>query len=1037
MQEPTKEHYTFIGWFEDEDFEVLITQIDTSRGEELNLYAQWEAIDYTVTYHLDGGTNSESNPTSYTVEDKDIILQSPSKEHYTFLGWFEDEDFELPITQINTSRCENINLYAKWQAIDYTVTYHLDGGTNSESNPQTYTVEDIDITLQEPTKEHYTFVGWFEDEDFEVLITQIDTSRGEELNLYAQWEAIDYTIAYHLDGGINNEGNPTSYTIEDEDITLQSPTKEHYTFVGWFEDNKFETPIAEIDTSRGEDINLYAQWQAIDYIVTYHLDGGTNSESNPTSYTVEDGVITLQIPTKQHYDFLGWYADGEFNNLVTEIETSKGGNLNLYAKWTLTNYKITYHLDNGTNNESNPQTYTVEDIDITLQSPSKEHYTFIGWFEDEEFEVSIDEIDTSRGEELNLYAKWEAIDYTIAYHLDGGINNEGNPTSYTVEDGVITLQSPSKEHDTFLGWFEDEDFEVSITQINTSRGENINLYAKWTLTNYKITYYLDGGENSEENPHTYTIMDEDIILKTPTKTGFVFIGWFTNNTYNEGITEIKTSQGGNIKVYAQWEAIPYSVSYVLPEGVENSVDNPTGDNFTYGDYITLSAPTKIPENSLFVGWFIEEEGGEPIIDGVTVRGDTVIYARILYTDDFEDIYIFSDGTITGIKNEYKNISNIVIPSTINGQTVTAIGSNAFALKVIETITIPTTVTTFHTSAFSNCLYLKSITWTCEQKTNPMQNVSFYNCNALEYIILNGTTYYLWQININKPYYDEDDIFNLFFNLPKEEFDRIREEGEVIPSYPGTFFIDNILLRMDYFDVQINLDYTTYNGELIECFLGINGDPNYNISPGYGGIDYDLPLDSSHTETIIYGPFEEAYIPGEMFISSHANLHISAESNKIYFWVDTYIPVSMSTFGAESQLIYENGEWIAGDYFKEGETIMLRIVFGGRDETLFVWADCVCHIEIHLNETVIEEPIVKAYLESGEEITNDIQIEQTYSNERFSYKVTYDNETYEFYNYDGGYFRGYSGELTGWVSLYDLANLPSPYEIKLIFRKIQT
>ncbi len=83
---------------------------------------------------------------------------SPQKAGYIFDGWYTDEacknafDFTAPVY-------ENTTVYAKWTAEKYTITYHLNGGTNAESNPDSYTVEQT-VTLADPSKTGYTFTGW-------------------------------------------------------------------------------------------------------------------------------------------------------------------------------------------------------------------------------------------------------------------------------------------------------------------------------------------------------------------------------------------------------------------------------------------------------------------------------------------------------------------------------------------------------------------------------------------------------------------------------------------------------------------------------------------------------------------------------------------------------------------------------------------------------------------------------------------------------------------------------------------------------------
>ncbi|MGI6713800.1 MAG: InlB B-repeat-containing protein [Bacilli bacterium] len=70
----------------------------------------------------------------------------------------------------------------------YNINYHLDGGTNSENNPDSYEYGGLAIELEDPTKEGYRFLGWIDEEGEE--ITEIDTFAAKDYNLTARWEKI-------------------------------------------------------------------------------------------------------------------------------------------------------------------------------------------------------------------------------------------------------------------------------------------------------------------------------------------------------------------------------------------------------------------------------------------------------------------------------------------------------------------------------------------------------------------------------------------------------------------------------------------------------------------------------------------------------------------------------------------------------------------------------------------------------------------------------------------------------------------------------
>jgi uncharacterized repeat protein (TIGR02543 family) len=111
---PTREGYTFEGWFIDSALTISYA-FTTMPAEDLTLYGKWEIFSYDINYELNGGTNAD-NPITYTIESSTIILNEPTREGYTFLGWYENNDFDGdPITEIKLGSTGDVKLYAKWQ----------------------------------------------------------------------------------------------------------------------------------------------------------------------------------------------------------------------------------------------------------------------------------------------------------------------------------------------------------------------------------------------------------------------------------------------------------------------------------------------------------------------------------------------------------------------------------------------------------------------------------------------------------------------------------------------------------------------------------------------------------------------------------------------------------------------------------------------------------------------------------------------------------------------------------------------------------
>mgnify|MGYP004648648895 CR=1 FL=1 len=231
----------------------------------------------------------------------------------------------------------NIRLQAVWDVSEYNITYNLNGGTNPAGAKTSYTIETADYTLPTPTKTGYTFGGWYTNSGLTGnAVTQITKGSTGNKTFWAKWTAVEYSITYNLDGGTNNASNPTKYTVETATITLADPTRTGYTFGGWYSDAAFKTQVTKIAKGSTGAKTFYAKWNAVEYSITYNLDGGTNNASNPTKYTVETATITLAAPTKTGYNFGGWYENsGLTGSAVAKIAKGSTGNKTFWAKWTV------------------------------------------------------------------------------------------------------------------------------------------------------------------------------------------------------------------------------------------------------------------------------------------------------------------------------------------------------------------------------------------------------------------------------------------------------------------------------------------------------------------------------------------------------------------------------------------------------------------------------------------------------------------------------------------------------------------------------
>lgn len=707
------------------DYEWYFNGSKTTNGtwylleNNVSLYLTMTPKQYTITYDLDGGTNNANNKAYYTAEDvflveklEDLITFSePTKLGYGFVGWHTMKNFTNDTNYINNlygmfditnedwydEELRDFTLYAEFGIINYAIAYETED--ENQSLPiDSYTVLDK-VTLPVLTRKGFKFLGWKTNVEDKTYITEILVGTTGNLKLYAGWEIEIYSILYNLDGGTNSQYNEDTYTVKDT-ITLYNPTKEHYDFVAWKLSNG--TTISKIEAGTIGHIQLAALWIPTQYTITY-IDAGNHS--NPSQYDIEDSSITLQSATKPHYVFKGWYADSTFETLIEKIITKTPANLTIYAKWETVPYVVNYVLNGGTNNKDNPQAYNIEEENKTLLAPSKRGYEFNGWYLDNYYNTPVSEIDTSKGQEITIYAKWKIIDYTITYELKGGKNNVDNPDTYNIEDSAITLLSSTKDHYDFVAWFADKELTQEITSIDTQQIKDIIIYAKYTPSPYTITYTLGEGI-VEGNPVTYNIETENFELNNPTKVGYNFIGW-SGTGLDENSMRVSISKGsfGNRTYTANWEKVAELANFnfrvndgeiIIDEVVDKTVEELVVPSFV--SQITLGALNGCDNlQSLSI----------PFI-GTDVNHDKQLI-QLFGADELP--YTLTKIEITNAKSVYVGAlqTGISIEEIALNEGLEIIYDGAFAACLsLNKINMPSTLKEIRSYAFSGCDVLQTV-----------------------------------------------------------------------------------------------------------------------------------------------------------------------------------------------------------------------------------------------------------------------------------------------------------------------------------------
>ena len=211
---------------------------------------------YTITYDNAGGTGCPAN-VSYTNSQ---TLCTPTRDGYTFNGWKDTNTSNTYNGGASVTKL-NLSLQAQWTPVQYTITYVSNGGT--EYSQQTYTVVSDTVTLPTPTRDYYTFGGWYDNDQFTGnAVTTVATGSYGNKTFYAKWTPVQYTITYVSNGG--TEYSQQTYTVESATVTLPTPTRDYYTFGGWYDNDQFTgDAVTTVATGSYGNKTFYAKWSQV------------------------------------------------------------------------------------------------------------------------------------------------------------------------------------------------------------------------------------------------------------------------------------------------------------------------------------------------------------------------------------------------------------------------------------------------------------------------------------------------------------------------------------------------------------------------------------------------------------------------------------------------------------------------------------------------------------------------------------------------------------------------------------------------------
>ena len=675
---PTRAGYEFGGWFLSSDFSgAAQTTIPAGTDSNVYVYAKWIKT-YNITYHLGGGINAEDNPTEFNERTLPLTLKAPTRDGFTFGGWYQNPAYSgNQMTTIDAGTEKNVSLWAKWNAIEYSVSYVLNGGTNSDQNVAKYSILDTPVKLYNPTRDGYLFEGWFASSDFSgERMTYLSKDNLGDVTLHAKW-SLAYTITYNTNGGFNDGRNPSVFTENTETFTLFGAEKVNYSFLGWFDNEELTgTPITQIAKGTKNNIVLWAKWSSTQITVTFNPNGGGVS---PLTKVVKKGGTygELPTPTKAGYTFNGWgfampLSVGA-NTVRQDDYTIKSGATNddTYF-WVNQNY----HLTIG--NQYVVKFYAIVDPNNTWRlSPQ------------------------NRTPEFSLKNGYNEVTF-VAGDSRGFFFDDKNPDPdhpFIITDVIIEAQTEGE-----VITFSTTKYVNSETQITLEN--NHTLFAQWTENVYTVTYNLDGGTNAAGNPATFKCSNLPIALLDATKNGEYFAGWYLDAEFTKRVTKIDAGSLKNVELWARFSQSPLVFDLVGSSAYSVRAAN-----------TSISGNIEIPQTY----------NGKPV----------VVIQNFAFKDCSNVTSVLIPSSIKSIGiNAFENCSNITEITIPEG--VTLIGNNTFkGCEKLASVTLPTSLESIGANAFAGCTSLTSIV--LPKNIQEIGANAFANCTKLATIEVFGDT----------------------------------------------------------------------------------------------------------------------------------------------------------------------------------------------------------------------------------------------------------------------------------------------------------
>ncbi len=512
-------------------------------------------MDVTINFAIDHGqsyaaktfvykdTDGRTMKTRISADSPVTVEGTMAVPGHEFLGWTAEADGQTYEVGDKYYGEKGTVFTAQWKVTPYTLTYDYQGGSGSPASKQLEYGKPYG-DLPTPTREGFDFICWGTTPAGGYVVESDSTvTRTDDHTIYAIWQSKSVKILCDANGGSPSYNWETNTFSDAAMAVLPDPSRENYTFDGWYTAATGGTKITESIAPSTVNGHIYAHWKGNPVTVTLNANGGSGA---PGSITVNyDGTYTgLPTPTKSGYQFDGWFtAQSGGSQITASSKVTRLENHTLYARWIKPSWIVTFNTNGGTQN-------IIKKVEKgtalgELPVPAKTGHTFDGWYNGSSKATAS----TVPSANITYTAKWTANQYTVTLDANGGTGSTTKQVTFGQSYGLTNL---SRTGYTFDGWYTARTGGDNVANNAAMTTANHHtLYAHWTANTYTVTFNANGGSGGGTTTCTYG--QPYVLPIAPTKSGYNFQGWYTAASGGSQISSGTICElTANRTLYAHW-----------------------------------------------------------------------------------------------------------------------------------------------------------------------------------------------------------------------------------------------------------------------------------------------------------------------------------------------------------------------------------------------------------------------------------------------------------------------------------------------------